>query len=169
MANSTAEKREWENKPRRGRNNNNNNKKKPPPPSPPRPTEFTTPSLTGFQRSGHAAHEHRLPGIERHGRVQHEVRVGQTPRPYLHRFVLDGRRRHAQVQFVIVLNARVDQLLHRRLVLQRKLNNDIYTLLLGRGFRFTRGTHRRTTQLYKAGGFLFLNTRCNTQFLIVRE
>lgn len=73
--------------------------------------------LTGFQRSGDTTNENGLPGIQRHGRVQHEVGVGQTPRSYLNGFVFDGRRRNAQVQFVVVLNACVNQLLHRGFVL----------------------------------------------------
>lgn len=73
-----------------------------------------------FQWPRHAPDEHGLPGVQRHGGVQDEVGVGQAPRPDLHRLVLDGRRGHAQVELVIVHDARLDQLLHRALVLEQE-------------------------------------------------
>lgn len=81
-------------------------------------------TLTGFQRSRHATHEHRFARVQRHRGVQHVVGIGQTPRPNLHRLVLDGRRRHAQVQLVLVGDARLNQLLHAALVLFRANGTD---------------------------------------------
>ena len=73
---------------------------------------------TGFQRTWHTADEDGLAGVQRHGSVQDEVGVRQAPRPDLHGLVLDSRGGHAQVQLVVVHDARLDQLLHGALVLQ---------------------------------------------------
>lgn len=75
--------------------------------------------LHGLQRPRHAADEDGLSRIERHGGVQHEVGVAESPGSDLHGLVLDRGRAHAQVELVLVLNAGVYQLLHRALVLKR--------------------------------------------------
>ena len=74
--------------------------------------------LTCFQGPGDPADEDGLPGVERERGVEDEVCVGESPGSDLHRLVLDGRRGDAQVQLVVVLDARVDQRLHGLLVLQ---------------------------------------------------
>jgi hypothetical protein len=74
----------------------------------------------GLQWPGDAADEDGLPRIQRERGIKHEVGVRQSPRPNLHRLVLDGGRRDAQVELILVLNARVDQRLHGCFLLQKR-------------------------------------------------
>lgn len=73
--------------------------------------------LTSFQRSRDSTHKDRLSGIQWQGSVEDKVGIRQLPRSDLHRFVLDGGGRDAQVQLIIVLDAGVNQLLYRDLIL----------------------------------------------------
>lgn len=75
----------------------------------------------GLERSRDPANEDRLSRVERHGGVQHEVGIAQSPRSNLHRLILNRGRAHAQVELVLVLNAGVYQLLHRALVLKYRM------------------------------------------------
>lgn len=77
--------------------------------------------LTSFQRTRHTADENRFSRIQRHGRVQHIVGIRQTPRPDLNGLVLDGGRRNAQIQLIVVGDAGLDQLLHATFVLLLKI------------------------------------------------
>lgn len=76
--------------------------------------------LTSLERARNAPHEDGLARVERHRRVQDVVGIGQPPRPDLHGLVLDGRRRHRNVQLVVLRVARLDQLLDAALLLEKR-------------------------------------------------
>lgn len=94
-------------------------------------------TVTGFERSRNAAHKHSLAGVEWHRGIENEVGVTQAPWSDLHLrqtrgkvltadwfshywFVFDCRARDAQIEFVVLLNARVDQRLNGRFVLKEQ-------------------------------------------------
>ena len=97
---------------------NRSTSSRPPFPLPYRPIPIILRILTCFQGPGDPADEDGFPGVEGERGVEDEVGVGESPGPDLDRLVLDGRRGDAQVQLVVVLDARVDQRLHGLLVLQ---------------------------------------------------
>jgi len=111
--------------------------------------------LHRFERPGHAAHKHGLAGVERQSGVQHEVSVAEPPGADLHRLVLDGGRRHAQVQLVVVLYARVYQLLHAAFVLEEQegvaLGGEV-----GLALRLMRPVHHQGPEPSEAGSDLLL-------------
>ena len=76
------------------------------------------PQRTSLEGPGDAPHKDSLAGVEGEGGVQHKVGVREPPGTDLDGFILDGGGRHAQVQLVVVLDTRVDQLLHAALVLR---------------------------------------------------
>lgn len=76
------------------------------------------PLLTCFKRSRNSTDEHGLAWVQRHRGIQDVVGIGQAPRPNLNGFVLDGRRRHRNVQLIILRVACFDQFLHAAFLLE---------------------------------------------------
>lgn len=91
--------------------------------------------LTSFQRTRNASNENSFTRIQWHGSIQNKVSIGQTPRANLHWFVLDGGRRDADVELIILDDAIFNQILNRAFVLWRnrkigKLVDSIFTSLV---------------------------------------
>lgn len=76
--------------------------------------------LDRLEWAGYAPNKDSLARVEGQGGVQHKVSVAQLPWSYLHRFVLDGGRADAKVEFVLVLYALFYQGLDGTFVLEEK-------------------------------------------------
>lgn len=73
--------------------------------------------LTCFQRARNPTDEHGFAWIQRHRSVQHKISIRQAPRTNLNRLILDGWRRHADVQLLVLHDAVLNQILDRAFVL----------------------------------------------------
>ena len=74
--------------------------------------------LTCFERAWHSTHKHGFAWIKWHGSIQHKVSIRESPRSNLYRFIFYCRWGDTQVELVIILNARINQLLHWALILK---------------------------------------------------
>jgi len=74
--------------------------------------------LTCFERAWYSTHKHSFAWIKWHGSIQHKVSIRQSPRSDLYRFIFYCRWGDTQVEFVIILNAGINQLLHWALILK---------------------------------------------------
>lgn len=75
--------------------------------------------LTCFQRARNATNEHGFAWIQRHRSVQHKISIWQAPRANLNRLILDGWRRHTDVQLLVLHDAVFNQILDRAFILHR--------------------------------------------------